>query len=96
MDKSVHRLIPRKSSFHRFTSLLSEDDLQYGEFSFNNDFHEFVPSTQLPSTQLNIEEDVDIIVIENIFVQEMNHEEQSPQHVDESFPQGNISPTHSE
>ncbi|KAH9327964.1 hypothetical protein KI387_000072, partial [Taxus chinensis] len=26
----------------------------------------------------------------------MNHDEQSPQHVDESFPQGNISPTHSE
>lgn len=47
MDRNIHRPIPTKSGFRRFTALLSQNDIEDDDiYSINEDFIGFVPSSQ--------------------------------------------------
>ena len=48
MDRNIHRPIPTKSGFRRFTTMLSQNDIEDDDiYSINEDFNDFVPSTQI-------------------------------------------------
>ena len=64
MDRNLHRPIPTKSRFRRFTTMLSQNDIQDDDiYSINEEAFDFVPNTQtMNETIQNIEREIEEII----------------------------------
>ncbi|KAH9292753.1 hypothetical protein KI387_042061, partial [Taxus chinensis] len=86
MDKHVHRPTPMKPGFIRYTTLLSDNEIQDDDFYFtNSSIPNFIPSTQ--------EHNAKVVYppTGNIFSDGINYPEHSTMDVDDSqLPQGDM------
>ncbi|KAH9289516.1 hypothetical protein KI387_033633 [Taxus chinensis] len=86
MDKRVHRPTPMKPGFIRYTTLLSDNEIQDDDIYFtNSSIPDFIPSTQ--------EHNAEVVYppTGNIFSDGINYPEHSTMDVDDSqLPQGDM------